>query len=228
MTQMIQSGELTVYYIHHIVLIGRILTVNKFLQTFFCIFDTSNNLAAIRNLLYRRGKAIELLGCYEPSFRYFAGWWQQLFGESEGKDGKGLFPATVEFTADLHSLGQMIQQGQRNLFETIVRFAPPRKRTTIEVDWKNLDGLNYLEGKTLDFVEEQAFQGTLSAHVDGGVPNIVLQTDEVDADTLGELFYFFELSCGISAYMLGVNPFNQPGVEFYKKNMFHLLGKPGY
>ena len=131
-------------------------------------------------------------------------------------------------TADLHSLGQMIQQGQRNLFETIVRFAPPRKRTTIEVDWKNLDGLNYLEGKTLDFVEEQAFQGTLSAHVDGGVPNIVLQTDEVDADTLGELFYFFELSCGISAYMLGVNPFNQPGVEFYKKNMFHLLGKPGY
>ena len=184
--------------------------------------------AAIRNLLYRRGKAIELLGCYEPSFRYFAGWWQQLFGESEGKDGKGLFPATVEFTADLHSLGQMIQQGQRNLFETIVRFAPPRKRTTIEVDWKNLDGLNYLEGKTLDFVEEQAFQGTLSAHVDGGVPNIVLQTDEVDADTLGELFYFFELSCGISAYMLGVNPFNQPGVEFYKKNMFHLLGMPGY
>ena len=175
-----------------------------------------------------RFKAIELLGCYEPSFRYFAGWWQQLFGESEGKDGKGLFPATVEFTADLHSLGQMIQQGQRNLFETIVRFAPPRKRTTIEVDWKNLDGLNYLEGKTLDFVEEQAFQGTLSAHVDGGVPNIVLQTDEVDADTLGELFYFFELSCGISAYMLGVNPFNQPGVEFYKKNMFHLLGKPGY
>lgn len=134
----------------------------------------------------------------------------------------------MEFTADLHSLGQMIQQGQRNLFETIVRFAPPRKRTTIEVDWKNLDGLNYLEGKTLDFVEEQAFQGTLSAHVDGGVPNIVLQTDEVDADTLGELFYFFELSCGISAYMLGVNPFNQPGVEFYKKNMFHLLGKPGY
>ena len=184
--------------------------------------------AAIRYELYRSGRSIELLGCYEPSFRYFAGWWQQLFGESEGKDGKGLFPATVEFTADLHSLGQMIQQGQRNLFETIVRFAPPRKRTTIEVDWKNLDGLNYLEGKTLDFVEEQAFQGTLSAHVDGGVPNIVLQTDEVDADTLGELFYFFELSCGISAYMLGVNPFNQPGVEFYKKNMFHLLGKPGY
>ena len=184
--------------------------------------------AAIRNLLYRKGKAIELLCCYEPAFRTFGGWWQQLFGESEGKDGKGIFPATAEFTADLHSLGQMIQQGQRNLFETVVRFTPPRKRTTIEVDWKNLDGLNYLEGKTLDFVEEQAFQGTLNAHVDGGVPVMVLQTDEVDADTLGELFYFFELSCGISAYMLGVNPFNQPGVEFYKKNMFHLLGKPGY
>ena len=184
--------------------------------------------AAIRNLLYRKGKAIEMLCCYEPGFKYFAGWWQQLFGESEGKDGKGIFPATAEFTADLHSLGQMIQQGERNLFETVVRFTPPRKKTAIELDWKNLDGLNYLEGKTLDFVEEQAFQGTLSAHVDGGVPVMVLQTDEVDADTLGELFYFFELSCGISAYMLGVNPFNQPGVEFYKKNMFHLLGKPGY
>ena len=197
--------------------------------------------AAIRNLLYRRGKSIELLCSYEPSFRYFAGWWQQLFGESEGKDGKGIFPATAEFTADLHSLGQMIQQGERNLFETVVRFTPPRRRTTIEVDWKNLDGLNYLEGKTLDFVEEQAFLGTVNAHVDGGVPVIILQTDEVDADTLiaidlgaldegklGEMFYFFELSCGISAYMLGVNPFNQPGVEFYKRNMFHLLGKPGY
>ena len=184
--------------------------------------------AAIRNLLYRKGKKIEMLCCYEPSFRTFGGWWQQLFGESEGKDGKGIFPATAEFTADLHSLGQMIQQGERNLFETVVRFTPPRKRTTIEVDWKNLDGLNYLEGKTLDFVEEQAFLGTLAAHVDGGVPVMVLQADEVNDDTLGELFYFFELSCGISAYMLDVNPFNQPGVEFYKKNMFHLLGKPGY
>lgn len=184
--------------------------------------------AGIRNLLYRKGKALELLCCYEPDFRTFGGWWQQLFGESEGKDGKGIFPITVEFTADLHSLGQMIQQGQRNLFETVVRFAPPQKKATIEVDWKNLDGLNYLEGKSLDFVEEQAFLGTLAAHVDGGVPVMVLQTDRVSADTLGELFFFFELSCGISAYMLGVNPFNQPGVEFYKKNMFHLLGKPGY
>ena len=184
--------------------------------------------AGIRNLLYRKGKALELLCCYEPDFRTFGGWWQQLFGGSEGKDGKGIFPVTVEFTADLHSLGQMIQQGQRNLFETVVRFAPPQKKATIEVDWKNLDGLNYLEGKSLDFVEEQAFLGTLAAHVDGGVPVMVLQTDRVSADTLGELFFFFELSCGISAYMLGVNPFNQPGVEFYKKNMFHLLGKPGY
>lgn len=184
--------------------------------------------AGIRNLLYRKGKALELLCCYEPDFRTFGGWWQQLFGESEGKDGKGIFPVTAEFTADLHSLGQMIQQGQRNLFETVVRFAPPQKKATIEVDWKNLDGLNYLEGKSLDFVEEQAFLGTLAAHVDGGVPVMVLQTDRVSADTLGELFFFFELSCGISAYMLGVNPFNQPGVEFYKKNMFHLLGKPGY
>lgn len=184
--------------------------------------------AGIRNLLYRKGKALELLCCYEPDFRTFGGWWQQLFGESEGKDGKGIFPVTVEFTADLHSLGQMIQQGQRNLFETVVRFAPPQKKATIEVDWKNLDGLNYLEGKSLDFVEEQAFLGTLAAHVDGGVPVMVLQTDRVSADTLGELFFFFELSCGISAYMLGVNPFNQPGVEFYKKNMFHLLGKPGF
>ena len=183
--------------------------------------------AALRNLLYRRGKQIELLCCYEPSFQYMARWWQQLFGESEGKDGKGIFPASAEFTADLHSLGQMIQQGQRNIFETVLRFAPPVHQTAIEVDWKNLDGLNYLEGKTLDYVEEQAFQGTMAAHVDGGVPVLQLQLGEVSAFTLGELFFFFELSCGISAYMLGVNPFNQPGVEFYKRNMFRLLGKPG-
>jgi len=184
--------------------------------------------AAIRNLLYRRGKKIEILGSYEPNFRYFAGWWQQLFGESEGKDGKGIFPATVEFTADLHSLGQMIQEGERNIFETIIRFAPPEKKVTIEKNAKDLDGLNYLEGRTLDFVDEQAFQGTLAAHVDGGVPNIIIQTGDIYADTIGELFYFFELSCGVSAYMLGVNPFNQPGVEYYKRNMFKLLGKPGY
>jgi glucose-6-phosphate isomerase len=184
--------------------------------------------AAIRNLLYRRGKALELLCSYEPDAKMLGGWWQQLFGESEGKDGKGLFPATAEFTADLHSLGQMIQDGERNLFETVLRFAPPERKTAIEVDWKDLDGLNYLEGRTLDFVEEQAFLGTLSAHVDGGVPVIPISFGPICEETLGELFYFFELSCGISAYMLGVNPFNQPGVEYYKRNMFHLLGKPGY
>ena len=183
--------------------------------------------AATRNLLYRNGKVMEIFESYEPSFKMFGGWWQQLFGESEGKDGKGIFPVSAEFTADLHSLGQMIQQGERNMFETMVRFAPPEHLYTIGGDYKNLDGLNYLEGKTLDFVDEQAFRGTVAAHVDGGVPVLQLQLGEVSAFTLGELFFFFELSCGISAYMLGVNPFNQPGVEFYKRNMFRLLGKPG-
>ena len=184
--------------------------------------------AATRNLLYRHGKAIEILESFEPSFKMMGGWWQQLFGESEGKDGKGIFPVTAELTADLHSLGQMIQQGERNIFETMVRFDAPENRMVIGGDYKNLDGLNYLEGKTLDFVDEQAFRGTLAAHVDGGVPVITVDMGELNARKLGELFYFFELSCGISAYMLGVNPFNQPGVEFYKRNMFKLLGKPGY
>ena len=184
--------------------------------------------AATRNLLYRHGKAIEILESFEPSFKMMGGWWQQLFGESEGKDGKGIFPVSAELTADLHSLGQMIQQGERNIFETMVRFDAPENRMVIGGDYKNLDGLNYLEGKTLDFVDEQAFRGTLAAHVDGGVPVITVDMGQLDARKLGELFYFFELSCGISAYMLGVNPFNQPGVEFYKRNMFKLLGKPGY
>lgn len=184
--------------------------------------------AATRNLLYRHGKAIEILESFEPSFKMMGGWWQQLFGESEGKDGKGIFPVTAELTADLHSLGQMIQQGERNIFETMVRFDAPENKMVIGGDYKNLDGLNYLEGKTLDFVDEQAFRGTLAAHVDGGVPVITVDMGELNARKLGELFYFFELSCGISAYMLGVNPFNQPGVEFYKRNMFKLLGKPGY
>lgn len=184
--------------------------------------------AAVRNLLYRNGKAVELLESFEPGFKMFGGWWQQLFGESEGKNGKGIFPVTAEFTADLHSLGQMIQQGERNIFETMVRFAPPEKKAVIGGDWKNLDGLNYLEGKTLDFVDEMAFQGTLSAHVDGGVPVITMDMGELNSEKLGEMFYFWELCCGVSAYMLGVNPFNQPGVEHYKRNMFKLLGKPGY
>ena len=184
--------------------------------------------AAVRNLLYRNGKAIELFESFEPGFKMFGGWWQQLFGESEGKDGKGLFPVTAEFTADLHSLGQMIQQGTRNIFETMVRFDPPAQKYTIGSDYKNLDGLNYLEGKTLDFVDEKAFLGTLAAHVDGGVPVITMDCGELNDRKVGELFYFLELSCGVSAYILGVNPFNQPGVEFYKRNMFQLLGKPGY
>ena len=184
--------------------------------------------AATRNLLYRGGKAIEILESFEPGFRMMGGWWQQLYGESEGKDGKGVFPVTAEFTADLHSLGQMIQQGERNIFETMVRFDAPEAKLTIGSDYKNLDGLNYLEGKTLDFVDEQAYLGTLAAHVDGNVPVITMDMGELNAEKLGEMFYFFELACGVSAYMLGVNPFNQPGVEFYKRNMFKLLGKPGY
>ena len=184
--------------------------------------------ATARNLLYRRGKVIEILESFEPGFRMMGGWWQQLFGESEGKDGKGIFPVSAEFTPDLHSLGQMIQQGERNIFETMVRFDPPALELVIQGDYKNLDGLNYLEGKTLDFVDEQAYQGTLAAHVDGNVPVITMDMGELNARKLGEMFYFFELSCGVSAYMLGVNPFNQPGVEFYKRNMFRLLGKPGY
>ena len=184
--------------------------------------------AATRNLLYRNGKCIEILESFEPGFKMMGGWWQQLFGESEGKDGKGIFPVTAEFTADLHSLGQMIQQGERNLFETMVRFDAPAQKAVVGGDYKNLDGLNYLEGKTLDFVDEQAFLGTLAAHVDGNVPVITMDMGELNAQKLGEMFYFFELSCGVSAYMLGVDPFNQPGVEFYKRNMFKLLGKPGY
>ena len=184
--------------------------------------------AGVRNLLYRRGKKIELLESFEPGFKMMGGWWQQLFGESEGKDGKGIFPVTAEFTADLHSLGQMIQQGERNIFETKVRFDAPEKKMVIGGDVKNLDGLNYLEGKTLDFVDEKAYLGTLAAHVDGGVPVITMDMGELNDAKLGEMFYFFELACGVSAYMLDVNPFNQPGVEFYKRNMFQLLGKPGY
>ena len=184
--------------------------------------------SAVRNLLYRRGKKIELFESFEPGFKMMGGWWQQLFGESEGKDGKGLFPVTAEFTADLHSLGQMIQQGERNIFETMIRFDAPENKYTIGSDWKNLDGLNYLEGKTLDFVDEKAYLGTLAAHVDGGVPVITMDMGELNNEKLGEMFYFLELCCGISAYILDVNPFNQPGVEFYKRNMFQLLGKPGY
>jgi len=183
--------------------------------------------AAVRNLLYRSGKEIEIFESFEPGFKAFGSWWQQLFGESEGKEGKGIFPATAELTADLHSLGQLIQEGRRNLFETMVRFDPPQNRFLIGSDWKDLDGLNYLEGKSLDFVDENAYLGTLSAHVDGGVSVITMDCGALNEEKVGELFYFLQLCCGISAYVLGVNPFNQPGVELYKANMFRLLGKPG-
>ena len=182
---------------------------------------------AVRNLLYRRGKAVELLESFEPGFAMMGRWWQQLFGESEGKEGKGLFPAYAELTGDLHSLGQFIQEGPRNMFETMVRFDPPVRKMIIGEDIRDLDGLNYLAGKSLDFVEEQAFQGTMAAHCDGGCPVIAIDCGELNEHTLGGLFWFFELSCAISGYLLEVNPFDQPGVEGYKKNMFELLGRPG-
>ena len=184
--------------------------------------------AAVRNMMERHGKAMELLCSFEPCFRKFGAWWQHLFAESEGKQGKGLFPLYAEFTADLHSIGQMIQQGRRNLFETMIRFEAPAQQHIIGADYKDLDNLNYLAGRGLDFVDEQAYHGTLDAHVDGGVPVITIDCGELTARKVGELFCFFELSCGISAYTLGVNPFNQPGVELYKRNMFANLGKPGY
>jgi len=184
--------------------------------------------AAARHALYEDGKRIEILAGYEPSFRFFAEWWKQLYGESEGKDGKGLFPASVEFTADLHSMGQYIQDGHRNLFETVIRFEQPRGKLLIPTDPDNVDGLNFLAGKDLAFVAEQALRGTILAHVDGGVPNILITLPSIRADVVGWLIYFFEYVCGLSGYLLQVNPFDQPGVEAYKKNMFALLGKPGY
>jgi glucose-6-phosphate isomerase len=184
--------------------------------------------AAARHALYEGGKKIELLACYEPSFRFFAEWWKQLYGESEGKEHKGLFPASVEFTADLHSMGQYIQEGERLLLETVVRFDKPLGQVTIPSDPDDLDGLNFLAGQDLAFVNDQAMAGTRLAHVDGGVPNLLLTLPRRDADSVGRMIYFFEFACGLSGYLLGVNPFDQPGVEAYKKNMFALLGKPGY
>ncbi len=184
--------------------------------------------AAARHALYQAGKRVEVLAGYEPSFRFFAEWWKQLYGESEGKEHKGLFPASVEFTADLHSMGQYIQQGERLLFETVVRFARSRGRIAIPHDPENVDGLNFLSGKDLEFVSRQAMRGVTLAHVDGGVPNLALTVPGRDAGSVGALIYFFEYACGLSGYLLGVNPFDQPGVEAYKNNMYALLGKPGY
>ncbi len=184
--------------------------------------------AAARHALYTGGKKVEILAAYEPSFRFFGEWWKQLYGESEGKENKGLFPASVEFTADLHSMGQYIQEGERLMFETVVRFDKSRGSITIPHDPDNVDGLNFLAGKELSFVAEQAMRGTLLAHVDGGVPNLVVTVPGRCEKSVGWLIYFFEYACGLSGYLLEVNPFNQPGVEAYKNNMYALLGKPGY
>ena len=184
--------------------------------------------AAARSSLYAQGKKIEILAGYEPRFRFFAEWWKQLYGESEGKENKGLFPASVEFTADLHSMGQYIQQGERHMFETVVRFGPSACKLCVPRDEADGDGLNFLAGKDMDFIATQAMDGTLLAHVEGGVPNLIIRAGKINAYTYGELVYFFEYACGLSGYLLGVNPFDQPGVEAYKKNMFALLNKPGY
>ena len=183
--------------------------------------------AAARHALYQGGKKVELLACYEPCFRFFSEWWKQLYGESEGKEGKGLFPASVEFTADLHSMGQYIQEGERLMFETVVQFAP-KGEFIIPNDPENVDGLNFLSGKSMAFVAEQAMRAVILAHVDGGVPNVRIEMPALSAKTAGYLIYFFEYVCGLSGYLLEVNPFNQPGVEAYKVNMYALLGKPGY
>ena len=184
--------------------------------------------ASVRNLLYADGKKVEILGSYEPKLQYINEWWKQLYGESEGKEGKGIFPASVTLTADLHSMGQYIQEGERTLFETIISVVEPKHKVVIEADEANLDGLNFMAGKRISEVNRMAELGVQLAHVDGGVPNIRIEIPRIDEETIGGLLYFFEKACGISGYILGVNPFDQPGVEAYKKNMFALLDKPGY
>jgi len=184
--------------------------------------------AVLRNILYKDEKNIEILVTYEPKMHYIIEWWKQLFGESEGKENKGIYPSGAEFTTDLHSLGQYIQEGRRNLFETVINIVKTDSNIKINIDEDNLDGLNYLSGKTMDYVNKKAMEGTIQAHVDGGVPNIVLNIDKLDAQTIGHLLYFFELACSVSGKLLEIDPFNQPGVEKYKTNMFKLLEKPGY
>ncbi len=184
--------------------------------------------AAARNYLHRQGKSVEILANYEPSLHYFAEWWKQLYGESEGKAHRGIFPAAVDFTTDLHSMGQFIQDGSRILFETVLMVEKGREELTLEEEPVDLDGLNYLAGESMDFVNRCAMEGTLLAHTDGEAANLLIRIPEMNEESLGQLFYFFEFACGVSGYLLGVNPFNQPGVESYKKNMFALLGKPGY
>ena len=184
--------------------------------------------AAVRNILLRKGKSVEITANYEPSLHYISEWWKQLYGESEGKDQKGIFPASVDLTTDLHSMGQFIQDGARIMFETVLNVEESREAIVLEEEETDLDGLNYLAGKTMDFVNKCAMKGTLLAHTDGHVPNLIISIPEQNEFYLGQLFYFYEFACGVSGYLLGVNPFNQPGVESYKKNMFILLGKPGY
>ena len=184
--------------------------------------------AAVRNILHRKGKDVEMMVNYDPELQYFTEWWKQLYGESEGKDQKGIFPAGVCFSTDLHSMGQYIQDGRRLMFETVLYVEESKTDLLIGEDKDNVDGLNFLAGKGMDFVNKKAFEGTYLAHNDGGVPNLIIKLKKLDEYTFGQLVYFFEKACGISGYMLGVNPFNQPGVESYKKNMFALLGKPGY
>ena len=184
--------------------------------------------AAARYALYEAGKSVELLACYDPAFRFMSEWWKQLYGESEGKEGKGLFPASVDFTADLHSMGQYIQEGRRLMLETVVRLGASNRQVSVPRDEADGDGLNFLAGESMDFIRDRAMEGTLLAHTEGGVPNLIVDAGAKTPRALGQLIYFFEYACGLSGYLLGVNPFDQPGVEAYKKNMFALLGKPGY
>lgn len=203
----------------------------KIARSEYSVLDSKNNAmryAIARNLLHQRGKDIEMLVSYSPKLSFVQEWFKQLFGESEGKETKGIFPASAVYTTDLHSLGQLVQEGKRNLFETVLAIEKPNRDIMIPFDEEDLDGLNYLQDKTVDYVNKKAMEGTLKAHLEGGVPNIRIQLEKLDAYNLGKLLYFFMISCAISGYLLGVNPFNQPGVEAYKKNMFMLLEKPGF
>ena len=212
--------------------IDKLMKGARFAQDKYCDEDLKYNecyqYAVARNILYKEDKNIEILANYEPKMHYMIEWWKQLYGESEGKDEKGIFPTGADFTTDLHSLGQYIQEGRRNLFETVLRIEKADNDILINIDEDNLDELNYLVGKSLDFVNKKAMEGTIQAHVDGDVPNILITMQELNEETLGQLIYFFELACAMSGRILGVNPFNQPGVEKYKNNMFKLLKKPGY
>ncbi|MCM1227952.1 MAG: glucose-6-phosphate isomerase [Clostridium sp.] len=209
---------------------GLMKGASKAREAFMADFDNNDcyKYAALRNILYRKGKAVELMVSYDPAFVMMSEWYKQLFGESEGKDQKGIFPASVVFSTDLHSMGQFIQDGSRVMFETVVDIKKPKQDLFLENDAENLDGLNFLTNQDMSVVNRKAFEGTVLAHTEGGVPNIILELDEIDEENLGYMIYFFEKACAVSGYILGVNPFNQPGVESYKSNMFALLGKPGY